>query len=62
MAKDIYPRAADEYNTSVKNIERCLRHLVDKWWQKNQCGKMFDKRPTNTELLYECIERIKESA
>ena len=58
--KLLYDKAASEFNTSVKCVERNIRTLIDIWWR----GKMKnwwdgDKKPTSKECIVKLSELIR---
>jgi len=62
MRSIAYEKVADRYRTGVINVERCLRVLADHWWERNKCGGLFPARPTNSQLVTVCAERLKSHA
>ena len=58
LSKSVYLAVADKYATGINNVERSLRTLADKWWVLNQCGGLFDKKPTNAELFHTLVVKI----
>jgi len=59
LRKSIYEELARKYNTGIRNIERCIRHFICKWWVEHKCGQLFSKRPTNSELICYLVEYIR---
>jgi len=58
LRKSVYKELSRKYGTDTRNIERCIRHLICRWWFTCQCGCLFNRRPTNSELichLAECV-------
>lgn len=60
MTKAVYHHVAEQYNTDIANVERCLRTLVHKWWEQCHCGGLFSVRPTNKQLLMCVSEHVCE--
>jgi len=59
LRKSIYDELASKYNTDTRNIERCIRHLIDNWWREHRCGHLFEKKPTNSELICHLVEYVR---
>jgi len=59
LRKTIYEELARKYKTDIRNIERCIRHSICRWWALRQCGQMFPKKPTNRELICYFVEYIR---
>ena len=59
LRNSIYEDLARKYKTAPRNIERCIRHFVYKWWDEHKCGELFAKRPTNSELICYLVEYIR---
>jgi hypothetical protein len=59
LRKSIYEELARKYKTDTRNIERCIRHFICKWWAQHQCANLFSKRPTNSELICHLVEYIR---
>lgn len=59
LRKSIYEELALKYKTDTRNIERCIRHFIGKWWAEHKCGHLFSKRPTNSELICHLVEYIR---
>lgn len=59
LRKSIYEELAARYKTHTRNIERCIRHFINKWWVEHRCAQMFLKRPTNSELICHLVEYIR---
>lgn len=59
VTKTVYIFVAEQYNTDVANVERCLRTLVNKWWEQCRCGGLFETRPTNKQLLIGIAEQLR---
>lgn len=59
LRKSIYEELARKYKTDTRNIERCIRHFICKWWAIQQCGQLFPKRPTNSELICYLVEYVR---
>jgi len=53
--KILFAGLSEQYQTDSGNIERCLRTLVDKMWQR---VGLFTKRATNREFILRCTEHI----
>jgi len=58
---DLYQEVADIFGTSLKNVERCIRTLVTKWWstglQKTGLFKGKEK-PTNRQCILTIVKHI----
>ena len=57
----IYMDIAKKYNTSVQNVEKCIRTIIDKWWRETKqqyLHTMFTARPTSKHLIAKCAECI----
>jgi len=52
LKKTVYAAIAEMYNTSVNNVERNIRTLIEKWWEADRCGGMLKNAPTNSELFH----------
>ena len=59
LRKFVFEELSTKYNTDVHNVERCIRHLIEKWWADCQCGYLFKKKPTNSELICFLVEYIR---
>ena len=57
--KPTYIAVAQKHKTSIKNIERCLRTMITRWWAHNKCGQVFTKKPTASQLLSVCSHLIR---
>jgi len=58
LRKSIYEELARKYKTCPRNIERCIRNFIGRWWTLHKCAGLFDKRPTNSELIHHLVEYI----
>ena len=59
LRKSIYEELAKKYNTCTRNIERSIRHFICKWWAEDKCAQMFQRKPTNSELICHLVEYIR---
>lgn len=59
LRKSIYEELAARSHTDTRNIERCIRHLIRRWWAEHQCGHLFQKKPTNSELICYLVEYLR---
>jgi len=59
LRKSIYEQLARRCHTDTRNIERCIRHFIEKWWAERQCGRLFERKPTNSELICFFVEYIR---
>jgi len=58
MTKLLYEQVANEFETDAGNVEKCLRVLINLWWENGlDDSGMFSKKPTNKE----CIIRLAEA-
>lgn len=57
VTKDIYPTIAQKYQTSVYNVEKNIRTIIEKCWINNKplleniAGCQLDYCPTNSEFI-----------
>ncbi len=52
VTKELYPKIAEEFDTSSSKVERAMRHIVSKI-SKNRLEDLgFVKNPTTSELIY----------
>ena len=54
----IYCVIAKKHGTGTKNVERNIRTVINKWWDYDKCGGLFDKKPTASELVHTLVARI----
>jgi len=59
LRKSIYEELARKYKTDTRNIERSIRHFIIRWWSLHQCGRLFVKKPTNSELICYLVEYVR---
>ena len=62
MGKALCIEAAKKFDTSEANIERCLRTLINAWWEKLAEHSVFTQKPTNRELITKCAEYLRSRA
>lgn len=57
ITKDIYPSIAQKHDTSIYNVEKNIRTIVEKCWANNKrlleiiAGCKLDYCPTNSEFI-----------
>ena len=59
LRKSIYEQLAKKYKTDIRNVERCIRHVIGRWWYRQKCGMLFERKPTNSELICHLVEYIR---
>ena len=68
VTKYIYPVIASKHGSSPSNVERNIRYAIESSWNKRKVDKYLavqnelfanrDKKPTNSEFINVCAERI----
>jgi len=58
--KILYLDIAKEHSTTPKNIERCLRTLIDLWWEMGCLKEFFPERPSANQLIIALTENVPE--
>lgn len=68
VTKELYPRIAKSFNTSKQNVERAIRHSLDKTWKQNKLSELTsvfgvrmrygEQRPTNSEFIALVADRL----
>ncbi len=66
--KSVYSNIATYHNTSVANVERCIRSALNTAWTSTKikikaqfdCHKIFNDKPTVKELIYYIANYIKD--
>ena len=56
--KSIWNIVATKFDTSVSNVERCMRTVTEVWWDKYCIFDMFPEKPTSRECAMLCAEYI----
>ena len=67
MTKNLYHAVGRIHNTKNVNVERCIRHAIEKmkqtecsWFRKEVIGLMENKRAlTNSQFIAVCVEILK---
>lgn len=72
LSRDVYPRIAQQYATTVSRAERSIRHAIAAAWDKTgaegfnqvlgRCAFDADMRPTTREFVTHLAERIRLGA
>ena len=58
VSKFLYSKVATKHATDTSNIERCIRNTINLWWKNNQCGMLFEFKPTNKKCIQVLTEKI----
>lgn len=52
VTKELYPKIAEEFDTSSSKVERAMRHIVSKISKSRLEDLSFVKSPTTSEFIY----------
>ena len=66
VTKELYPRVAEEFETTASRVERAIRHAIDVAWQRGNdeaVNKYFrnldeDIKPTNSQFIARIADKI----
>ena len=56
MTKRLYSDIAQTHDTTVENVEKCIRTLRNKWWSKGGLAELFPEKPSNKALIVRLAE------
>ena len=56
--KILFAYIAEEYDTEMMNVERCIRTFIDKYWIMLKDAGLFSIRPSSREFILTCAEYI----
>jgi len=69
ITKELYPKIADEFNTTVSRVERAIRHAIEVSWNRGNWDLMqeifgysvdIDKaKPTNSEFIVTVADKLR---
>ena len=69
ITKELYPKIAEEFNTTVSRVERAIRHAIEVSWNRGNCDLMqeifgysvdIDKaKPTNSEFIVTVADKLR---
>jgi len=69
ITKELYPKIADEYNTTVSRVERAIRHAIEVSWNRGNWDLMQDifgysvdidkAKPTNSEFIITVADKLR---
>lgn len=69
ITKELYPKIADEFNTTVSRVERAIRHAIEVSWNRGNWDLMqeifgysvdIDKaKPTNSEFIITVADKLR---
>lgn len=58
--KGLYRAIADKNKATLDSVERCVRTLIEKWWESGlKNDTLFDKKPTNRECIVRFVDMLK---
>ena len=56
--KTVWQNTAAKFGTSANNIERCVRTMINAWWDRFRVSELFPEKPTCRECALLCAEYI----
>jgi len=69
ITKELYPKIADEYNTTVSRVERAIRHAIEVSWNRGNWDLMQEifgysvdiekAKPTNSEFIITVADKLR---
>ncbi len=69
ITKDLYPRIADKFDTTVSRVERAIRHAIEVSWNRGNWDLMEDifgysvdidkAKPTNSEFIVTVADNLR---
>ena len=63
ITKTIYPKIANEFKTTDKNVERSIRNCIERAYKENALGKTYQlfnlyRKPTNSEFIMKVASKL----
>ncbi len=69
ITKELYPKIADDFNTTVSRVERAIRHAIEVSWTRGNWDLMQDifgysvdidkAKPTNSEFIVTVADKLR---
>ena len=69
ITKELYPKIADDFNTTVSRVERAIRHAIEISWNRGNWDLMQDifgysvdidrAKPTNSEFIVTVADKLR---
>ena len=69
ITKELYPKIADDFNTTVSRVERAIRHAIEVSWNRGNWDLMQDifgysvdierAKPTNSEFIITVADKLR---
>ena len=69
ITKELYPKIAEEFNTTVSRVERAIRHAIEVSWNRGNWDLMQDifgysvdierAKPTNSEFIITVADKLR---
>lgn len=69
ITKELYPKIADDFNTTVSRVERAIRHAIEVGWNRGNWDLMQDifgysvdiekAKPTNSEFIVTVADKLR---
>jgi two-component system response regulator (stage 0 sporulation protein A) len=69
ITKELYPKIAEEFNTTVSRVERAIRHAIEVSWNRGNWDLMQDifgysvdiekAKPTNSEFIVTVADKLR---
>lgn len=69
ITKELYPKIAKEFNTTVSRVERAIRHAIEVSWNRGNWDLMQDifgysvdidkAKPTNSEFIVTVADKLR---
>ena len=69
ITKELYPKIADEFNTTVSRVERSIRHAIEISWNRGNWDYMQEifgysvdidrSKPTNSEFITTVADKLR---
>ena len=69
ITKELYPKIADNFNTTVSRVERAIRHAIEVSWNRGNWDLMQDifgysvdidkAKPTNSEFIVTVADKLR---
>ena len=69
ITKELYPKIADDFNTTVSRVERAIRHAIEVSWNRGNWDLMQDifgysvdiekAKPTNSEFIVTVADKLR---
>ncbi|MCL2755723.1 MAG: sporulation initiation factor Spo0A C-terminal domain-containing protein [Firmicutes bacterium] len=58
LNKGLYEDVGREHNAEPEAVERCLRTLINLWWQQDELKEYFVERPSARQLILTMTEKF----